>query len=266
MRPDYECMHPDEVREAAIRLDDLVASWAAALDSGSDAQEEALALRLGAGYPGKVPPGKCVPVPCVGSWGVHLEEMPADVLRPVYLNLIYNHRSANQVLRSHWRARQRERQAIAAQVATQTKSQSNLPGSRLRPIPRRVHYLVYRRTKMKDFDNFVMGLKDVQDVIEGAGLIWEDSMEWIVPSYAQDNAKGAVPRVEVTIWDIPEVTWTDEQRRVVEGAGKYGAGERKTRSQIKAMQTLRRNAIASNREPKIVRKRGRLSGGKNKAK
>ena len=220
-------------------------------------------MRQAAGYPVTDLPRKCVPVPHEDSWGALLEEMPDPVLRPVSLNLLYHHRSGKKLLATHWAVRGRERQAVAAQVAVQVKTTSNQAGAPLRPVPRRVHYLVYRRTRMRDFDNFVMGLKDVQDVIEAAGLIWEDSMQWIVPSYAQANTKGTTPRVEVTIWDVPDATWTDAQRRVVENAGEYGAGDRKQRAQIKALQTLRRKAIASNHQPRITRKRGRLAGGKN---
>lgn len=266
MRPSYEDLGREELLEAVLRLDERLAAWCAAQDHGIPdlALQRSMELREAAGYPVTGDVGKRVSVPMAQSWGEHLEGLPEDVERPVALNLLYKHRSLKKLAMTHWGQRERERQALAAQVMVQSRQDHNRASAAPLPIPRRIHYQVFRRQRMKDLDNLIGGLKDVQDVIEAAGLIWEDSMEWIVPTYVQDTCGKTPPRVEVLIWDIPESTWTDAQRQVVMDADDMCAGFRKKRARIKAEQTNRRKIIHNSAVPEIIRKKGRLRGGRNK--
>lgn len=134
----------------------------------------------------------------------------------VGIELAYEVPSLNALMRMHHRVRTRERNALAAQVLAQVAGRHGRPEPR--PVPRRVHYRCYRRQRIKDEDNLVGGTKMIQDVLAQVGLVWADERYWLLPSYEQHTAGRTMPRTEIEIWDYPEESWSDEQRRMIDRA------------------------------------------------
>jgi len=202
--------------------------WCRAMDAGpghdGDVGRARDAMRHALGFPPECFSTFLPPVPVD-------DEAPGDLPVEKLEVLGYEVPTLNRVKHLHWSRRKRDRDMLKMQIVQQLRqpdgpangggAHRGRHGRRMpKPVPRRCHLTIYRRrVRGVDEDNIIGGCKDLHDCIEAVGLIWEDSPLWYRPSYELrkcDNRNG--PGVELELWDVPQTTWTDAQRRVVERA------------------------------------------------
>lgn len=193
---------PDLQRETILEaVLEAVRQWAAAQDQQVAQQlveQAAMTVRCAAGYP----PG------CFQGEQIFDEPEPEGV--EVY-DLAYQVPSLNVMLSTHFRTRAKQRDQLVEQLIAQMGKKRIA-----KLIPRRVHYVCYRRRRITDIDNLFASTKTLTDCLKRVGLIYDDTREWCTPSWQQELAGQCLPHTEVHIWDQPEACWSDAQRRVVE--------------------------------------------------
>jgi hypothetical protein len=107
--------------------------------------------------------------------------------------------SQNVRERWHWSKQRREVKSWAGAFLARMR-----PGDRATK-PREVIIQAYRKRRISDFANLVGGCKGMVDGLVSAGLLVDDSTEWVRIQYFQDVAKNhptGLPCTMITVIDM----------------------------------------------------------------